>query len=408
MEKNFWRQAGGDSPRRLVLKLGSALLLGDFPQDANTQSDSQHLRRDWLDGLVDDVVDLCQSQKCEVIIVTSGAIGLGRHILGLGLRKLTLAEKQATAAVGQFHLMQAWQAGFARHHKNVGQILLTLEDTEARKRHLNARATIETLLAMGVVPIINENDTIATAEIRFGDNDRLAARVAQMTHADSLILMSDIDGLYTADPRRDPTAQHIPIIAAITPEIMAMAGAARPGISSGGMVTKLAAARLAVASGCRMAIADGRAVHSLRELVSGRVRCSWFVPPAGLVHQGGLSARKRWIAAHVKLTGRLVIDDGAARAIMQGKSLLPAGVTAVEGQFQAGDVVAVVNQTGEIMARGISRYSDAQARAAQGQQLKYIFSELGFTQLAEIIHQDDLALAGNGAGDAIPKYKPSA
>ncbi|MCX8505428.1 MAG: glutamate 5-kinase [Alphaproteobacteria bacterium] len=412
-DKNFWHLAGGGGLRRVVLKFGSALLLGDagefeaagiqaaqtLEKSPNFDPKNLHLRHQWLDALVDDVIAFKTETKCEIIIVTSGAIGIGRQILGLGLRKLKLEEKQAAAAVGQFHLMQGWQAAFARHQTNVAQILLTLEDTEARRRHLNARDTMETLLSMGVIPVINENDTIATAEIRFGDNDRLAARVAQMIHADRLILFSDIDGLYTADPRRDPAAQHIPIITEITPDILAMAGAARPGLSSGGMVTKLAAARLAVASGCLMAIADGRAVHSFRNLWQGVAKCSWFLPQAGLApSEGGgrigLSARKRWIAAHVTLKGRLVIDDGAIRALAQGKSLLPAGVTRVEGQFVAGDVVAVLNQQGTIIAHGISRYTAKEARAAMGQQLKQIENDLGFSHLAEIIHQDDLAATG--------------
>src|SRR4029077_16419855 len=279
------------------------------------------------------------------------AIAVGRRHLDLPEGSLRLEEKQAAAATGQIRLAHAYQEALARHGLTVSQVLLTLEDTEDRRRHLNARATLNTLLKLLAVPVINENDTVATSEIRFGDNDRLAARVAAMIGADALILLSDIDGLYTADPKLDAKASHIEEVAELSGEIEAMAGEALPGYSSGGMVTKLAAARIAIGAGCRMAIADGRIMHPIAAIAEG-ARCSWFLPAAS-----PRNARKKWIAGSLKPVGSLIVDDGALKALASGKSLLPAGVAAVEGEFERGDAVRVVDKQGREVARGLCAYS---------------------------------------------------
>src|SRR5438128_5820470 len=309
--------------RRLIVKIGSALLVDEDGE----------IRRGWLDGLVDDVAR-CHRRGQELIIVSSGAIAVGRRHLGLRGRALRLEEKQAAAAIGQIRLAHAYQEALARHRITVAQILLTLEDTEVRRRHLNARATFAQLLGLGAVPVVNENDTIATAEIRFGDNDRLAARVAQMASADMLVLLSDIDGLYSTDPRHDPAARHIPLVREIGPEIDAMAGSAPPGYSSGGMVTKLAAARIAMQAGCHMLIAEGDSrvgpSGPLAAIEAG-ARATLFLPG-----DEPRSARKAWIAGAVNPAGVLVVDDGAARALRGGKSLLTAGVVAGEGNVDRG------------------------------------------------------------------------
>ncbi len=321
-----------------------------------------------------------------MILVSSGAIAVGRRHLGLTGRTLRLEEKQAAAATGQIRLAHAYQETLARHGITVAQILLTLDDTEERRRYLNARATLGTLLKLGIVPVINENDTVATSEIRFGDNDRLAARVAAMISADTLVLLSDIDGLYTADPRKDRAARHLSRITEITPEIEAMAGEAPPGYSSGGMVTKLAAARVALAAGCRMAIADGRRMHPLQAVADGAT-CSWFVPAAN-----PLTARKTWIAGSLKPVGTLTVDDGALAALNAGKSLLPAGVVRVEGRFERGDAVRVVDRAGREVARGLSAYSAADAERIKGHKSREIAAVLGYRGRDEMIHRDDLVL----------------
>src|SRR5579875_1238947 len=292
---------------------------------------------------------------------------------------------RAAPATGQIRLAHAYQDALARHGITVAQILLTAEDTEARRRHLNARATFAQLLALGAVPVVNENDTIATAEIRFGDNDRLAARVAQMTSADMLVLLSDIDGLYTADPRRHADARHIPLVREIGPEIEAMAGEAPPGYSSGGMVTKLAAARIATAAGCHMLIARGRA-GPLAAIEAGG-RASLFLPRGE-----PRSARKAWIAAAVNPLGAIVIDDGAASALLRGKSLLPAGVVAVEGVFERGDAVLIRTRSGAEAGRGLSAYSSADIRRIAGHKSSEIAGILGYRGRDEIIHRDDLVV----------------
>jgi glutamate 5-kinase len=364
--------------RRLVVKVGSALLVDEA---------AGRTRSAWLAALTEDIAAL-RKAGTEVIVVSSGAIALGRlRLPGLPPKsRMRLEEKQAAAAAGQIGLARAWEEALARHALPAAQVLLTLDDSEERRRYLNARATLETLLALGAVPVINENDTVATAEIRFGDNDRLAARVAEMVAADLLVLLSDIDGLYTADPRRDPAARHIPEVAAVTPEIEAMAGDAVPGMSSGGMVTKLAAARIATGAGCRMVIAHGGAPHALTAVMDGSARRTLFAATAA-----PRSAWKSWIAGALKPAGRLVVDAGAAQALRAGRSLLPAGVRRVEGEFARGDCVEVVAD-GAALARGLANYAAEDARRIAGRHSRDIERILGFAGREEMIHRDDLAL----------------
>jgi glutamate 5-kinase len=363
--------------RRLIVKIGSALLVDE---------ESGGIRRKWLDALADDVAAL-RERGTEVILVSSGAIAVGRRHLGLETGTLRLEEKQAAAATGQIRLAHAYQETLARHHITVAQILLTLDDTEERRRHLNARSTLNALLKMGAVPVINENDTVATAEIRFGDNDRLAARVAAMISADTLVLLSDIDGLYTADPRKDKSATHIAEITEMTADIESMAGEAPAGYSSGGMVTKLAAARIAMSAGCRMAIADGRRMNPLQAILSGGT-CSWFLPASE-----PKTARKRWIAGALKPSGTLVVDAGALAALKSGRSLLPAGVIKVEGRFERGDAVIVTDAHGNEVARGLVAYSARDARHIMGHKSREIADLLGYRGRDEMIHRDDLVLS---------------
>ena len=363
--------------RRVVVKIGSALLVDD---------ESGGIRRKWLDGLADDVAML-RARGAEVLVVSSGAIAVGRRHLGLVKRTLRLEEKQAAAATGQIRLAHAWQEALARHGITVAQILLTPDDTEARRRHLNARATIAQLLRLDAVPVINENDSVATEEIRFGDNDRLAARVAQMVSADTLVLLSDIDGLYTADPRKRADAARIPVVTEVTAEIEAMGGEAATGYSSGGMVTKLAAAKIALAAGCRMAIAFGKKPRPLQALDEG-APATWFLPSAT-----PLSARKRWIAGHVAPAGTIRIDAGAVAALGRGKSLLPAGVTGVEGSFERGDLVRVAGPDGREIARGLSAYGAAEMARIAGRRSAEIAAALGYRGRDEIIHRDDLVMS---------------
>ncbi|MDH3232285.1 MAG: glutamate 5-kinase [Alphaproteobacteria bacterium] len=362
--------------RRIVVKIGSALLVDDA---------SGQVRRDWLDALAEDIAARHGAGQ-DVLIVSSGAIAVGRRHLGLTGRELRLEEQQAAAATGQIRLAHAYQDALAKHGITVAQILLTLEDTEARRRHLNARSTIESLLKLRAIPVINENDTVATIEIRYGDNDRLAARVAQMASADTLILLSDIDGLYTGDPRRDEAAEHVPEVTRITAEIEAMAGEAAPGYSSGGMVTKLAAAKIAYGAGCRMAIVDGTGHHPLRAIENG-ARCTWFLPD-----QEPLAARKRWISGAINPSGSLTVDDGALGALSRGKSLLPAGVTAVEGAFRRGDAVIVRDTSGREIARGLVAYGAEEATKIIGRKSSEIEALLGYRGRDEMIHRDDLVM----------------
>jgi glutamate 5-kinase len=365
------------SAKRLIVKIGSALLVDE---------ESGGIRRKWLDALADDVAAL-RERGVDVILVSSGAIAVGRRHLGLATGTLRLEEKQASAATGQIRLAHAYQETLARHHITVAQILLTLGDTEERRRHLNARSTLSTLLKMGAVPVINENDTVATAEIRFGDNDRLAARVAAMISADTLVLLSDIDGLYTADPRKNKDATHIAEITEMTSDIEAMAGEAPTGYSSGGMVTKLAAARIAMSAGCRMAIADGRRMNPLQAILDGGT-CSWFLPASE-----PKTARKRWIAGALKPSGTLVVDAGALQALKSGRSLLPAGIMRVEGRFERGDAVIVTDADGNEVARGLVAYSARDAKHIMGHKSREIADLLGYRGRDEMIHRDDLVLS---------------
>lgn len=364
--------------KRLVVKTGSALMVDE----------AGAIRGPWLAGLAADIAAL-KARGLEIAVVTSGAVAIGRWKLGFAKRVLRIEEKQAAAACGQVWLAHAWAEALGKHGIVGAQVLLTPDDTEARRRHLNARATVAKLLDAGAVPVINENDTVATEEIRFGDNDRLAARVAQMASADTLVLLSDIDGLYTADPHRDPKAEHVPEVRDLTPEIEAMAGEARPGYSSGGMVTKLGAARIALAAGCRMAIALGKRDNPLLALEKD-ARATWFVP-----HGSPASARKRWIASTVAPAGSVTVDAGAAAALAKGKSLLPAGIVAVSGEFDRGDAIRVLDAAGRELARGLSAYSAADARAIKGRKSAEIAELLGYRGRDELIHRDDLAM---GAG----------
>ncbi len=362
--------------RRVVVKIGSALAV-----DAEASAP----RTEWLESVAEDLEDL-RSGGAEVLVVSSGAIALARRALGLTGARLRLEEKQAAAAVGQIRLAQAWTTAFSARGITAAQLLLTLEDTEDRRRYLNARATLAALLGFGCVPVINENDSVATAEIRFGDNDRLAARVAEMVQADALVLLSDVDGLYTADPRRDPAAAHLPVVAALTPEIEAMGGDPPAGWSSGGMRTKLAAARIATQAGCAMAIALGASPHPLRRLAEG-ARCTWFLPAPE-----GRSARKRWIAGGLAPVGALHVDAGAARALAAGGSLLPAGVTRVDGVFERGDPVLIHAANGPVLGRGLAAYGSADASRIAGRRSDAIEALLGWRGRDEMVHRDDLVL----------------
>ena len=360
--------------RRLVVKIGSALLV-----DGTTG----RLRSDWLKSLADDV-DAIRGGGTDVVIVSSGSIALGRGVLGLGGKALSLEQSQAAAAVGQIRLARAYEEALEPHGRITAQVLVTLEDSANRRRYLNSRATLETLLALGVTPIVNENDTVATDEIRYGDNDRLAAQVAVTVGADVLVLLSDVDGLYTANPNIDSTAQFIENVETITPQIMAMAGDAGSGLSKGGMKTKIMAARVATEAGCAMAISSGAALHPLRRLADG-ARATWFA--ARMTPQ---AARKGWIAA-MKPRGTLVLDAGAAAALKAGKSLLPAGVTGVLGTFDRGDPVAVQDPDGAVLGQGLVRYTAAEARAIAGKRSTDIPAILGYDARAALIHRDDLS-----------------
>ena len=362
--------------KRLVVKIGSALVV-----DPNRAAP----RQEWLASVAEDIA-LLRQQGTSVTVVSSGAIALARHSLGMTEGVLRLAEKQAAAAVGQIRLAQAWSNALSAQNLTAAQLLLTPEDTEDRRRYLNARATLKTLLELGCVPVINENDTIATAEIRFGDNDRLAARVAQMTDADQLVLLSDIDGLYTADPRTNPEARHLPIIETLTPEIEAMGGAPPPGYSSGGMRTKLLAAGIATRSGCAMAIAIGKTLHPLKALMDG-ARCSWFLPQAQTP-----TARKQWIVGSLNPAGEILVDDGAAAALRHGRSLLPAGVLAVKGDFSQGDLVEIVENGGRVLAHGLAAHDAEDTRRLAGHHSTETSQLLGRPGRGEIIHRDDLVM----------------
>jgi glutamate 5-kinase len=347
--------------------------------------DTGRLNRAWLEILAVGIAAFHRRGQ-EVILVASGAIALGRRHLNLGPGKLKLEESQAAAAVGQIRLAHAYKELLDVHDITVAQILLTLGDTEQRRRYLNARSTLSTVLSLKAVPVINENDTVATAEIRYGDNDRLAARVAQMIGADCLVLLSDIDGLYTADPHRDPEAQFIATVPEITPAIEAMAAPPSSEFGTGGMQTKIAAAKITVAAGCHLCIAKGEWQHPLLRIEEG-ARCTWFVP-----HSTPMATRKQWIAGTLKPKGAITIDDGAVRALKEGKSLLPAGVTRATGRFERGDTVRILAPDGAEIARGISAYCDTDAARLMGRKSLEIETLLGFRGCDELVHRDDLVL----------------
>lgn len=359
--------------RRLVVKIGSALLVG-----------AGGLRVDWLKALAEDVA-AARARGADVILVSSGSIALGRRVLGLPAGPLSLEQSQAAAAVGQIRLARAYEEVLAPHSVTTAQILVTLEDTEDRRRYLNSRATMETLLGLGVVPIVNENDTVATDEIRFGDNDRLAAQIAVTVGADQLVLLSDVDGLYSANPKEDPTAERFAVVDHITPEIEAMAGDPISGLSKGGMKTKLMAAKTAVAGGCAMAIMEGSVERPLRALAEG-ANCTWFLPEAD-----PQLARKRWIGA-MKPRGEIGVDAGAVAALGQGKSLLPAGVTGIFGAFGRGDPVAILGPDGAVLGKGLVRYTAPEARAIAGHKSGEIEAILGYPGRAALIHRDDMVI----------------
>jgi glutamate 5-kinase len=364
------------SARRIVVKVGSALLV---------DQETGHLNRAWLETLIEDLLRLRERNQ-QVILVSSGAIALGRRQLKLAKGPLRLEESQAAAAVGQIRLAHAYKELLEEKGVTVAQVLLTLEDSERRRRYLNARATLEALLELGALPVINENDTVATAEIRYGDNDRLAARVAQMSSADCLLLLSDVDGLYTSDTNTNPGAQFIDRVLHITPEIEGMAGRTASSVGSGGMTTKIMAAKIAVSAGCHMCISAGHHSHPVRRIEEG-ARATWFVPTATPV-----AARKQWIAGTLKPAGAICIDEGALKALQSGKSLLPAGVTATRGTFERGDTVSVLAPNGAEVARGIVAYSDADATRILGRKSSEIETLLGFRGRAEMIHRDDLVI----------------
>jgi len=363
--------------RRIIVKIGSALLV-------DPERGTVHRR--WLDALAEDLAH-CRARGQEVIIVSSGAIAVGRRHLQLGGGQLRLDESQAAAATGMVRLAHAYQEVLANHDLTVAQVLVTLDDSENRRRYINARNTLETLLRLGAVPLINENDTVATDEIRLGDNDRLAGRVASMISADVLILLSHVDGLYDKDPTENDDANHIPeVLGEISDAVQGMAGTSMSFDGTGGMLTKLEAARIAMAAGTRMIIADGTELHPLKRLEDG-ARCTWFVPDAN-----PKTARKRWIASALKPAGTIFVDDGAVKALNSGKSLLPAGITDIQGAFQRGDAVAVAAADGREVARGISAYSADDGRRIMGNKTSEIETILGYRGRDEMVHRDDLVL----------------
>jgi glutamate 5-kinase len=368
--------------RRIVVKVGSSLLV-----DAAAGS----LKRDWLASLAADIAAL-HKEKRDIIVVSSGAIALGRAVLKLPSGALKLEDSQAAAAVGQIALARAWSESLSAHALTAGQVLVTLGDTEERRRYLNARSTIAKLLEWRAVPVINENDTVATSEIRYGDNDRLAARVATMMSADLLVLLSDVDGLYDKPPNLDDKsaggATLVPLVARITPEIEAMAGASSSAHARGGMLTKIEAAKIATSAGTHMIIASGHVAHPL-QAIAGGAACTWFLTPANPV-----TARKKWIAGSLEPRGALVIDAGAVKALRGGKSLLPAGVVKVEGAFGRGDAVVVRGPDGHEIGRGLIAYDAEDADKIKGRSSADILSILGFGGRTEMIHRDDLVLGG--------------
>jgi glutamate 5-kinase len=363
--------------RRITIKIGSALLVDRAGK----------LRTSWLAGIAEDIAAL-KAEGRDVVIVSSGAIALGRGLLGLSALALTLEQSQAAASAGQIALSQAWAEALGQHGIVTGQILITPNITEERRYYLNARTTIQTLLGLGAIPIINENDSVATAEIRYGDNDRLSARVATMIEADLLVLLSDIDGLYTAPPAKDPNATHLPVVEAITPAIEAMAGGAASHLSRGGMTTKVEAGKIATQAGTAMIIAKGTEDHPIRLLTEGGLH-TLFKPVTTRAQ-----SRKRWIMGTLAVAGTVQVDAGAARALTQGKSLLPIGVTKIAGEFERGDTIAVLNPDGREIARGLVGLDSEDARLVMGKRSDTIVELLGMDSRAELVHRDNLVLVG--------------
>jgi glutamate 5-kinase len=364
--------------RRIVVKVGSSLLVD--PKEASAKGQ-------WLTRLADDIATLHRG-GADVLVVSSGAVALGRSVLGFPQGALPLEDSQAAAAVGQIALARLWAEALHERGLVAGQVLVTFGDTEERRRYLYARECLNRLLSLRAVPVINENDTVATAEIRYGDNDRLAARVATMASADLLVLLSDVDGLYTAPPATDPKAKHLPVVPRITAEIEAMAGGAASLYSRGGMRTKIEAAKIATTGGAHMVIADGRANAPIERISKGE-RCTWFLTPSN-----PMKARKKWIAGSLEPKGAVHIDEGAERALRGGKSLLPAGVTRVDGAFSRGDCIVIRNHQGGEIGRGLVTYDVLDAAKLVGRSTKEIETLLGYTGPDEIIHRDDMALAG--------------
>jgi glutamate 5-kinase len=374
-----------DDFHRIVVKVGSSLLIGD----------DGRVGRQWLDGLAEDIADL-HARGHEVLVVSSGAIAIGSSILGINKRRARLEDLQAAAAAGQVQLAHAYQEALDEFGITTAQVLLTPEDTENRRRFLNARGTLGRLIERRVVPVINENDTVATEEIRYGDNDRLAARVAQLVMADALVLLSDVDGFYTADPAADPRAEYIPLVTAITDDVQRMAGETRSDFGSGGMATKVQAARIATHAGCATIITSGAVQRPLSQLAAGG-RCTLFRAPGTPA-----AARKQWLAGVLEVRGELRLDDGASQALRNGKSLLPVGVVEVLGNFRRGDVVTLVDSHGRELGRGLAEYSFDEASQLAGCQSESIEAVIGYRGRAVMVHRDELVIfdRNNGKTDA--------
>jgi glutamate 5-kinase len=369
-----------DRFNRIVVKVGSSLLV---------DGERGVVRRGWLDALTSDIATL-HERGASLVVVSSGAIALGRTVAKLPKRTLKLEDSQASAAIGQIALASEWSRALAQHKIVAGQVLLTLQDTEERRRYLNARATLGRLFTMRAIPIINENDTVATSEIRYGDNDRLAARVATMVGADLLILLSDVAGLYDSPPHRNAHARLLPVVERITPDIEAMAGGAASELSRGGMRTKIEAGRIATSAGAHMVIADGRVIHPIAHIADGG-DCTWFLTPSNPI-----AARKVWIGGSLELKGAVFVDAGTVAALTRGKSLLPAGITRVEGVFERGDCVAIRDERGVEIGRGLIAYDALHAERIRGRNSRDIAHILGTAGRAEMIHRDDMALLGRG------------
>ena len=362
----------------IVVKIGSSLLMGDL----------QVLQRQWLDSVCDDIFEI-QKRGQSIVIVTSGAISVGMEPLGLSKKSLRLEEKQAAAAAGQIRLSQSYQSSLDRYGLNVAQVLLTRGDTEDRRRYLNARETLSTLIKLNAIPLINENDTVATEEIRFGDNDQLAARVASMIGADLCILLSDVDGLYTKDPLLYDDAKHIPVVNEINDDLSSMAGESKSKYGTGGMQTKLLAAEICMDAGCHMIIANGKEKNPIKLLETDN-KCTWFVSGSE-----PRAARKQWISSNFISGNRLIIDEGAFDAIKKGNSLLPAGILFVEGDFKRGDTVEIIHQNGNVLGRGLIALSSSDAKLVMGKKSEKIEEILGYKGRSEIIHRDDMVIDQN-------------